>query len=351
MEPEEKIRTLAERVSKQVDQIQTEEATKTALVLPFLQALGYDVFNPSEVIPEFTADVGIKKGEKVDFAIAQDGIINILMECKTVNNELSLKHASQLFRYFSVTDARFAILTNGIEYQFYSDLEHQNKMDDTPFLIINITKIDDYQVSALRKFTKINFDVDGIINSASYLKYHGLANKYLSTQFESPDDDFVKFVGKQFYSGQMRSNVVEEFRGLIKRAIDQIMREWASERIRSALDNKDAKNGSLVIKNDDEEDIVTTDEERFGFDIIRAISSQIVPPSRVFMRDSKSYCAVLFDDNNRKPICRLRFNASTKKYIGLFDNKIETKIEIQNIEDIYNYSDKIRDTIKSYMEG
>ena len=118
-----KLNELSGRIKQQKNSVLTEEAAKTAFVLPFLQSLGYDIFNPSEVIPEFTADHGIRKGEKVDYAIKQDGSITILIECKSVDAELGGNHAGQLFRYFSVTEARFSILTDGIRYLFFSDID------------------------------------------------------------------------------------------------------------------------------------------------------------------------------------------------------------------------------------
>lgn len=123
------LETLARRLHDFSDTIATEEATKTSIVMPFLQGLGYDVFNPSEVIPEFSADVAGKKGEKVDYAIRIGGDIAILIECKGINTDLSEKHLGQLYRYFSVEKARFAILTNGRTFQFYSDLDEPNKLD------------------------------------------------------------------------------------------------------------------------------------------------------------------------------------------------------------------------------
>ncbi|OOF29807.1 type I restriction endonuclease [Salinivibrio proteolyticus] len=130
----ERLQALSKKVGQLADSIETEEATKTALVMPFLHnVLGYDIFDPSEVIPEFTADTGTKKGEKVDYALMKDGEVQILIECKKVNETLSPKHSSQLYRYFSVTNARIAILTNGCEYQFFTDLDAPNKMDNKPF--------------------------------------------------------------------------------------------------------------------------------------------------------------------------------------------------------------------------
>ena len=129
------LKQFSKRVDSLKGSISTEEATKTAVIMPFFAMLGYDVFNPQEFVPEFTADVGIKKGEKVDYAIIQDGEPVILIECKSISENLN-KHDSQLFRYFGTTSAKFAILTNGMEYRFYTDLDNPNKMDESPFLTV-----------------------------------------------------------------------------------------------------------------------------------------------------------------------------------------------------------------------
>ena len=96
-----------------------EEATRTSFVLPFIQMLGYDIFDPTEVVPEFTADVGIKKREKVDFALIKDGEPIVLIEIKPTGTNLGEEHISQLLRYFGVTNARFSILTDGLTYLFF----------------------------------------------------------------------------------------------------------------------------------------------------------------------------------------------------------------------------------------
>lgn len=118
-----RIRDLAARIPNQLAHLRTEEAAKNALVLPFISALGYNVFDPFEVTPELDADVGIKKGEKVDYAILKDGKPVMLFECKACNANLDECHASQLYRYFSVTPARVGVLTNGVVYRFFSDLD------------------------------------------------------------------------------------------------------------------------------------------------------------------------------------------------------------------------------------
>lgn len=144
MEFEEQIEQLAQKIESMKDGIETEEATKTAFILPFIsQVLGYDIFNPSEVIPEFTADVGIKKGEKIDYALMHDGSVQIIIECKRIGSSLSLENASQLYRYFAVTNARIGVLTNGQIWNLYMDIDEPNKMDSKPFLVLDLLDIDE----------------------------------------------------------------------------------------------------------------------------------------------------------------------------------------------------------------
>jgi len=166
-----KIQELSNRIPNQIDLIQTEEATKNAFVMPFIKALGYDVFNPIEVVPEYTADIGTKKGEKVDYAIKKEDKIIILIECKVCGCNLDQEDISQLYRYFIATDARFGILTNGIYYRFFSDIDEPNKMDSKPFFEFNIVDFEEHQIEELKKFTKSAFDLDKILTTASELKY------------------------------------------------------------------------------------------------------------------------------------------------------------------------------------
>ena len=139
---EDAVRDIADRIPDVLERLVTEEATKNALVMPFIAALGYDVFNPTEVVPEFTADVGNKSGEKVDYAILLDGQPIILLECKLASTTLDNAHLNQLIRYFSTTPARIGVLTNGIVYRFYADLDRPNMMDTKSFLEFDLTNVD-----------------------------------------------------------------------------------------------------------------------------------------------------------------------------------------------------------------
>ena len=208
MDFSEQIKQFSERVSLMKDTISTEESTKMSLVVPLFQILGYDVFNPLEFCPEYTADVGIKKGEKVDYAILENGQPNILIECKSCTEQLE-KHASQLFRYFSTTPAKFGILTNGIVYKFFTDLEESNKMDLVPFLVIDMCNIKDSLINELKKFCKDAYDKDKIFSTAEELKYTSLAKSVLAEIYDSPSEDFVRFFLNKIYEGQKNQKVIE----------------------------------------------------------------------------------------------------------------------------------------------
>lgn len=369
MELSNALSALSKKIATHKSSLVTEEATKTALVLPFLgNVLGYDVFDPNEVIPEFTADTGTKKGEKVDYAIVKDDVVQILIECKKYGESLSLKHASQLYRYFSVTNARIAILTNGANYQFFTDLEAPNKMDEKPFLELNLEDIDDHILPEIEKLTKSSFDVDSVINAAGELKYLSQIKKLLAKQFKEPEEDFVKFFASRIYEGSMvTAKVREQFSSLTTKALAQYVNDKVNERLKSALASSGESNLSAISNTaestspdrhdempenvvfvDNEKNIVTTQEEMDAFNVIKAILREVVDVHRIVYRDTQSYFGVLLDDNNRKPICRLHFNRS-QKYIGLFDaDKKETRQPIEEIDDIFKFAAQLKDSIGFY---
>ena len=347
-----KTKDIASRIPKQIDHIQTEEATKNAFVLPFISALGYDVFNPTEVIPEFTADIGIKKGEKVDYAIKKDDDIIILIECKWSGADLHEDHASQLHRYFSVTEARFGILTNGIVYEFYSDIDETNRMDSKPFFTFDILSFQDHQVSELKKFTKAAFSLEDILTTASTLKYTGAIKKILEEELSNPSEEFVRFFASQIFDGRLTKSVIEQFTKIVQEARKQFVNEKINERLTSALSANEPPKEEVKTEDSDElvaddKGIVTTGEEIDAYNVVKAILREVVDVKRVAMRDTKSYCGVLLDDNNRKPICRLHFNYS-QKYLGVFSDKKEERIQIESVDDIFKYSDRLKAVINEY---
>ena len=231
------IRTRSGRFAKRIEHsIETEEATKTAFVLPFIQMLGYDFFDPSEVVPEFTADAGTKRGEKVDFALIQDGAPVVLIECKKVGSKLDVNEVSQLLRYFTVTNVRLGILTDGIRYRFFCDLDQPNVMDPRPFFEFNMLDFTDPQAKELERFTKAEFRLDSIVEAARDLKYATQVKRVFAEELADPSDDFVKFVIRQVYEGRITTSVRETFEPLVRTAFREFMTEQVNARLKSALE-------------------------------------------------------------------------------------------------------------------
>lgn len=340
-----KLAELQKRLSEHRHVLQTEEAAKTALVMPFITALGYDVTNPSEVVPEFTADAPGKKGEKVDYAIKTGGKVSILMECKPASVALNIKHGEQLFRYFTVTEARLAILTNGAVYQFYSDVDRPNIMDDKPFFTFTLDSLRPADVKTLETFTKGAFDVERIVREAENLKLQSALRGELEKELREPSEEFVRMLTARVYPGKIMPAVKERFGKLITESIDTMIRDMVTERISAALIA--VSPGTTVGEPDEDPDqVVTTDEELSGYHIVKAIAARFTSPRRVTIRDAKAYCAILLDDNNRKTLVRLHFNAIARKYVGTFKGKSEQKHLITDITDIYQFESLIADRIR-----
>jgi hypothetical protein len=352
MDFKDQIKLLGERVTKLKDQIATEEATKNAFIMPFLQTLGYDVFNPIEVVPEFVADIGLKKGEKIDYAIFKDGTPTILIECKHWAQNLNV-HDGQLLRYFHVSKAKFGLLTNGIIYRFYSDLVAANKMDEKPFLEFNISEIKDNQVEELKKFHKSYFDIESIVNTASELKFTNELKQIIQAEINNPSPEFVKHFAKQVYPSVITAKVLDQFTALTKKSFQHHLSDLITERLKTALTKEDEVskendiNQKIESQTVDTNKVVTTDEELEGFMIVKTILRQKINASRITHRDAQSYFAILLDDNNRKTICRLYLG--NKKYLGIIDDqKKEIKKEFTTLDDIFTFADDLLKTIDLY---
>lgn len=351
MEFKDQIKVLADRVSKIKDNILTEEATKNGLIMPFIQAMGYDVFNPMEVVPEYVADIGIKKGEKVDYAIMKDGQPIILIECKHWSADLD-PHNSQLFRYFHTTKATFGILTNGIMFRFYTDLVENNKMDDKPFFEFRIDDMKEAQVDKLKEFSKGNFNLESINNTASELKFMSELRNLIVKEISDPSEEFTKYFAKAVYPSIVTAKVLEMFKSLVKRTFHQYINDAINERLKTALATEQQK-AEQIAKDEltstvtPESNVTTTPEEMEAFYIVRAIVCSKVIPARVVIRDNQSYCGILLDDNNRKPICRLHFNGK-KKQISFFETGKEERINLDENNQLYEFTSRFMKTIEMY---
>jgi hypothetical protein len=350
------IKGIAQQIQKLREQILTEEATKNAFVMPFINALGYNVFNPMEVCPEFTADVPGLKGEKVDYAIIMDSKPTILIECKWCGGSLeNPKHSSQLHRYFHTTTARFSILTNGVLYRFYTDTEKPNIMDEKPFFEFNMLDFNESTISELKRFSKSTFNPDELEDAAKTLLYTKEIKRLMAEQLVEPSPEFVKFFASQVYSGRLVASVAEKFTEITKRSLREFINERITERLAAAInvdstttpETQDAESESSL----DEEGIVTTEEELEAFHIVKAILREVVDIGRIQHKDTRSYFGINLDGKVSKTICRLRFFPNKKSIAILDADGKEAKKSIAKLDEIYGVAGILKDRAKSLAKN
>lgn len=350
---EEKIKEFSKFIPEKLEHIDSEETTKIALILPFVRLMGYDTTNPAEVKAEFTADIGAKKGEKIDVAIFMNGSAEILIECKSANQPLDLNHISQLYRYYNITHSKIGILTNGIVYKFFTDSKDKGKMDDSPFLEINLENLSKKDIIELEKFTKEKYDVENILAKVDLLKYTNEIKKVISNEIEMPSDDFVKVLAKQVYDGVLTKKTKDMFRKIISNNFNEVIAEKVDKKLDDAIKNIDNEDRTLNVE---EPEIQITPEEMEGYYIIQSILSEIIDSKRVAIRDRKNYCGILLDDNQYYPICRLYFNNKNNLSVAFFDSfqkakngsKVEDKVHINEISDLYKYKDRFKKIVIHY---
>lgn len=338
----EDLAALTATVRQRAQVVKTEEATKMSLIVPMLQTWGYDPFNPLEVTPEYIADVGTKKGEKIDYAVLKDGLPIILIECKSAGTPLD-RHGSQLFRYFATCPAKIGILTNGTEYRFYSDTESENKMDLVPFLKVDLLDLKPGQDAQLAKFCREEFDMEALMPSIEMLALRRQIQDVIARSFDDPPEELLRYFIRQVHDGQVNAKVFDRYAPLIKEGI----RTYLSDRVNARLQNAISEDVPAQGMTDEEDGIETTEEELEGYRIVQAIAAEIIDPSRLAMRDNKSYCPVLLDDNNRKPVLRMYFDTANKK-IGTYADKTEVRVPVSGPRDIYRHRDEILAAIRRY---
>ena len=345
----EEIKAFTNQIEARINVCQTEEATKMSLIVPFFQILGYDVFNPAEFCPEFTADVGIKKGEKVDYAIMENGNPVVLIECKWCGEKLD-KYGSQLFRYFSTTTAKFGILTNGVSYKFYTDLEEANKMDLVPFLEIDFKNIKENQLAELKKFCKSNFDSDRIFSTAEELKYSSLIKQLLTKELDNPSESFIKYILNNIYDGVKTQKTLEKFSPIIKKSFTAFVNEIVNQKISSALTTENDVKEEITEEVEEEvieSKIITTQEELDAFYIIRAILSEFVPADDIIYKDTERYFGIFYK-NLRQTLCRVYLNSKNKALMIPGKDKVYTKYELKDVSDIFKHKEQLIGSLNLY---
>ncbi len=355
------IKTIAQNIEKIKGGSLNEQATKNSFIMPFIEALGYDTRDPFEVFPEFTADIPVLKNDKVDYAILSNDKPIILIECKCFQDTLdNIKHTAQLHKYFQNTEARFGILTNGIVYRFYTDIDKSHVMDTKPFFEFNVLKFSDSDIHELKRFSKANFDPNSLNDAAQNLLYTKEIKRLMTEQLTNPSPDFIKFFASQVYSGRIMASTVEKFTEITKVSLKEFINERIAERLKSAMDSNEQadfmatesaglnEQSEIAVEDDL---IVTTEEELEGFYIVKAILREVIDVTRLQYKDTQNYFGINLDGRVSQTICRLRFNSS-KKYVGIIDaSGKEAKKEIANLDGIYGVGEFLKDRVIHLTNG
>ena len=359
MDFKDQITQLAERISKQKDVIQTEEATKNAFIMPMIAVLGYDVFNPFEVVPEMDCDL-TRKGDRIDYAIKKDNATILLIECKHCGQNLDL-HNTQLAKYYAASNARFGILTNGIEYRFYADLDKINIMDKNPFLIVNMLNLSDNVIEQLKKFHKSYYNESDILSTAQELQITIQIKDLLIRNFQNPGEDFTRYFIRCLNDGKSTAKQVELYKPILKKSIASVINDIISDRLNVTIKNEGQeqqdKESSItsdtnhttygVVYSDAENGIATTQEEIDAYNIIRSILHKYISDDKIPYKDFKSYFAIGIENPSYWWICRLAFGQRNKSiYFPAEGYKSQTKVNIDTIDDIFKYADKIEQCFK-----
>ena len=355
------IKILGGRSKNLASNLLTEEATKTSLILPFIQLLGFDIFNPTEVVPEYQAEAGVKKDQRVDYALQKNNKPIILIEAKSYSTELGPEHEDQLRRYFPfVKSASIGILTNGHKYKFFTDLEARNMMDEKPYMEFDIENPSLDLIPKIQELRKDRFDDEKAVRIAEQLKYTGQFKQLLAKQLDAPDEDFVRFFASQVWSGKINQSAKDKLTPLLKDAFKQFIEDRIAARLKKAAEDEEAEKKpitdaetptaeSSVVADDSDDGVVTTDDEKLGYSIIQAVSAAVIDPSRIFIRDNKSYCAILLDNSRKKTIVRLYFKKDSLKVDLQGVKKDDPMVELEKVSDLYSYSDDIVSIISGYL--
>ncbi len=365
-----KLHELATQIPRLEQQglIKTQASTKQALVLPFISALGYNVFDPGEVTPEFVAEMDVQQGNYADYAVMRDGKPIIVFECKSLQTDLNQLQPVALDRYFTFTEARIGVLTNGLAYEFYTDLDAQSSRDEMPFLVFNI--LDSTSHEMMKLFTRQSFDLETITSIPLDLKYTSVIKQLIADEMSQPSERLVNYFASQVYSGPLSPARQTQFADIIQHAWREILGapamieeapapvqavatppKWPRAEATPTASNPPTpapKPASPPPFPDTK--TILADPGLEAFRIIREIAQSVVSNKHIVMRDAQGYCYLVHNNGSRRrvAICRVYINGG-QKMLGLFDeHQEEHQFPLERVEDLRGYTDQLKAIVRYY---
>lgn len=321
-----------------INQIETEEATKMTLIMPFIQKLGYNVFDINEVVPEYTADIAKKKGEKIDYAIKIDGKIAFVIEAKHVAENLD-NHSKQLARYFVNTDAKIAILTNGLEYRFFTDIDKDNIMDDTPFFTFNIQTCKEKDIEYLIGFSKAKFNENNLYGKAEKSRKISEMVAVIDKEFTAPSEDFIKLLIDRSYTGIKTKYVIEEYTEYITSALTKYIDNKITEKLKSAFPDVEIKPQTALLEKtkDKTKETSLSINEATIYGYVKLMIKDI--DTFITYKDTLSYFNILKEGKVQKWICRVYDHKELK--VTIFNQECDIEVILNDPADIFKYREEL----------
>ena len=216
---------LQSSAEEQLHALNTREKTQNALLFPFLEILGYDVFDVREVEPGFIIDAKDGNAEQVDYAIKRDGAPIMLFHCEEAGTGLGSRDPDSLHRPLQASDAQIGVLTNGIVYRFFVDLRDGNIIDKQPFFEFNLLNHGSDGIQELKRMKKSSFNPEDLVPTARSRKYERLLYDYLQQQWSTPDEGFVRFLAEKIHDGQITEDVLGQIQPIVRTAVQQYGQE------------------------------------------------------------------------------------------------------------------------------
>lgn len=318
----------------------TEETTKQALILPLLGILGFSPYDPTKVRAEYFADLpGIKSGERVDYALFCQSLPVMLIEAKSYKENLN-NHAPQLMRYFNASpEVEFAIITNGLEWRFFTDLKNKNVMDEKPFLTINFKKLDKNKINTLFGFHHDTFQPETLRLLAEENTYLSAFTKTILNSLKEVDLDFVRYIASRSNTGrQLTQKFIESITPLVKQAVQKAVSEMIISSLStppsepSETETEDANVLSDIIDPLNEK-IVTTVNEQTLFNMVLVLLGE---ETDIEYKDTESYFSILYQGKTNRWLLRYYENKQ-KPYITVpFDLSEQQKKQIERAKLSYS---------------
>lgn len=327
----------------------TEETTKQALILPLLEILGFNPYDPTKVLAEFAADFpGVKVTERVDYALYCNNKPVMFIEAKQYSADLT-NHAPQLSRYFnSSLGVTIGAITNGREWRFFTDLINTNVMDEKPFLTVDFTKSKPEDLTQLAEFKHDNFHAEKLRFFAEENQYIQQFKTVIKKCINEVDIDFVRFVAQQAdVQRQLNTKFLESIQPFVKQAVQQsisdtVVKGLSSPTIITAQpieqkpieEKKDLPIVPDFIVNPDNEKIITTKEE---LEILRIVTA-LLPDYELTGRDTESYYSIICQGKNNRWLFRYDVNRKrhTIQFIVPMDESRRTELERAGLEVHHN---------------